>query len=87
MARTTRVPFWINPGDGLVIPNKDKIKGEKPSMAGMACPVFGVGTPESTGDSIISSITTKVKGASVPSLEESYKDALVSTYLSLSLIY
>ena len=56
-------------------------------MAGMACPVFGVGTPESTGDSIISSITTKVKGASVPSLEESYKGALVSTYLSLSLIY
>ena len=34
-------------------------------MAGMVYPFFGAGTLESTGDSIISSIMTKVKGTGI----------------------
>ena len=40
-----------------------KTKGVKPSTVGMACPFFGAGTSESTGDSVISSIMIKVEGA------------------------
>ena len=46
-------------------PGKDKIKKAKPSMVGRFCSFFGDGTPESTGDLVISSITTEVRGASV----------------------
>jgi len=65
MARKTKVHFWKSPRDGSVTPRKDKIKGAKPSMVGRFCSFFGVGTPESTGDLVISSITTEVRGASV----------------------
>ena len=37
-----------------------KTRVVKPSMAGMACPFFGASALESTGDSIISLITTEV---------------------------
>ena len=40
-----------------------KTKGVKPSTVGMACPFFGAGAFESTGDSVISSIMIKVEGA------------------------
>ena len=40
-----------------------KTKGVKPSTVGMACPFFGAGTSESTGDFVISSIMIKVEGA------------------------
>ena len=39
-------------------------------MAGMVCPFFGAGTLKSTGDSIISSVTTKVKGTGILILKE-----------------
>ena len=39
-----------------------KIKGVKPLTIGMACPFFGAGTSESTGDFVISSIMIKVEG-------------------------
>ena len=65
LAGTTGVPFYTNPEEGLAIPGKDKIKGAKSSMVGMACPFFGASTPEATGDSIISSITTEVGGPSI----------------------
>ena len=39
-------------------------------MAGVVCPFFGAGTLKSTGDSIISSITTKVKGTGILILKE-----------------
>ena len=48
-----------------MIPTKDKIKGAKPLMVDGVCSFFGDGTPESTGDSIISSIMTKVGGAGI----------------------
>ena len=65
MVGTTRIPFWTNPRDGSMILSKDKIKGAKPLMAGMACPFFGASTPKSVDDSTISSIMTVVGGASV----------------------
>ena len=40
-----------------------KTKGVKPLTIGMACPFFGAGTSESTGDFVISSIMIKVEGA------------------------
>lgn len=63
MARTTRVPFQINPGDGFATAGSIEIRGVKPSMAGVACPLFGAGTLESTGDSMISLTITEVRGA------------------------
>ena len=42
-----------------------KTKAVKPSMPGMVCPFFEAGALESTGDFLISSIMTRVKGASV----------------------
>ena len=39
-----------------------RTRGVKPSMASMACPSFGVGAFESTGNFVISSKTTKVGG-------------------------
>ena len=65
MAGTTGVPFQTNLGDDLEIPGKDKIKGAKPSMAGMVCPFFGASNLETSGDSIISLIMTKVGEASI----------------------
>ena len=65
MVRTSGVPFQTNPGDGSAIIGKDKIIEAKPSMVGMAYPFFRPGTPKSTGDSIISSITTEVGGAGI----------------------
>ena len=59
------VPFRKNPGDGLAILGKDNIEGAKPSIAGRVCSFFGADTPDSTGDSIISLITTQVGGASI----------------------
>ena len=63
MEGTTGVPFQINPRDGSTTVGSAKIRGVKPSMADMACPFFRAGTPESTGDFVISLITTKVGGA------------------------
>ena len=40
-----------------------KTKRVKPLTIGMACPFFGAGTSESTGDFVISSIMIKVEGA------------------------
>jgi len=65
MARIIGVSFWTNPGASSAIPSKDKIKGAKPSMAGRVYSFFRAGTLESTGTSIISSIMTKVKEASI----------------------
>ena len=48
-----------------MILGKDKIKGAKPSMAGMVCSFFGVSALKSIGDSIISLITIEVRGANV----------------------
>ena len=57
------VPFWINPRDGFATAGNAKTRGVKPSMAGMAYPFFGDGISESTGDFVISLITTKAQGA------------------------
>jgi len=65
MARTIGAPFWENPRDGLAIPGKDKIKEAKPLLADVVCSFFGAGTPESTRDSIISSIMIEVGEAGV----------------------
>ena len=62
MTGTAGVPFWTNSRDDLAVPSKDKIKGAKPSMV---CSFFRAGNLKSTGDSIISSITTEVGGTSV----------------------
>ena len=63
MAGMTGVPFWINLRDASTIASNAKTKGVKPLMAGMACPFIGASTPESIGNSVISSITTEVSGA------------------------
>ena len=62
MTGTIGVPFWTNPRDDLAILGKDKIKGAKPSMV---CSFFRAGNPESTGNSIISLITTEVWGTGI----------------------
>lgn len=62
MVGTIEVPFWINIVDGFATAGSAKIRGVKPSMEGMVCPFFGVATPESTSDSIMPSIMTKVRG-------------------------
>ena len=59
------VPFWINPGDGFAIIGNAKTKGAKPSIVGMVCSFFEAGTPESTGNSVVSSITIEVRGVGV----------------------
>ena len=69
MVGTIGVPFSINPGDGSATVGNAKTKRVKPSMVGIVCPFFGVGTLESTGDSMISLITTKVRGAGTLILE------------------
>jgi len=43
----------------------DKIKGARPSTAGVVCPFSGASALESTGDFIISSITTEVGGVGI----------------------
>ena len=63
MVGTTGLPFWINLGDGSTTASNAKTKGVKPLMAGMACPFIGASASKSIGDSVISSITTKVGGA------------------------
>ena len=63
MVGRTWVPFWINPRNGSTTAGSANTWGVKPLMAGMAYPFFGASAFESTGDSIISSIMTKVEGA------------------------
>ena len=63
IAWTTGVPFLVNPGDDSMTASNAKTRGVKPSMAGMAYPFFGDGISESTGDFVISLITTKAQGA------------------------
>lgn len=65
MAKMTRVPFWINDGNCSTTTGNAKTKGVKPSMAGMVFHFFEVGAPESTDDSIISSIITEVRRGGV----------------------
>ena len=68
MEGTTSDSFQINLGDGFATAGNAKTKGVKPSMTSIVCPFFRAGALESIGDSMISSITTKVRGASVPIL-------------------
>ena len=59
---TIKVPFWMDAGNDSTIASNTKTKGGKPSMADMACPFFGADAPESTVDSMISSMMTEVGG-------------------------
>ena len=49
--------------EDFAIAGNVETKRAKPSIAGVVCPFFGVDTLKSTGDSTISLIKTKVRGA------------------------
>ena len=65
IAGTMVVPFCTNDETGLAIAGNARTRGVNPLMACGACPFSKSDGPESTGDSMISSMTTEEGGTEV----------------------
>jgi len=63
IARTTEVPSWTDGEAGPVTVDNARTRGTNPPRAGRACPFPEFIDPESTSDSMISSMTMEEDGA------------------------